>query len=427
MIRFATKATALAGCATLLATLQVAADPVLDWNSLMIDAIRIDNSGPTLSSRNLAILHIAIFDAVNSVAPTHQPYRFQVPAPPNTSAEAAAVGAGYRVCRTLYPSLEARAQALYERFLGSAIDPGNDAIANGIQLGLTVAGSMLEERSSDGSSTEVPYIPSAAPGQWRRTPPFARPPVTPHWRYVTPFALKDSAAFAPPPPPSLGSPEYAAALDEVKTLGGKSSTARTAEQTEIAVFWSDFSFTSMPPGHWHLIAENIARSRHNTLEENARLFALLSIAQADAAIVCWEAKYRYNLWRPVTAIQRADEDSNPQTTADETWDHLLPAPSFPAYTSGHSTFSKAGAQILTLFYGADHIPFDATSDSLPGMVRSFHSLAACAEEVGMSRIYGGIHFSFDHVQGKKTGGAIGDYVFANFLQPNHKPRGLIAE
>lgn len=418
MLRFVPNLTPAAVCFSLLAAtaFQGHADPVLDWNSLMIDAIRIDNSGPTLSSRNLAILHTAIYDAVNSVARTHQPYRFQMPTPADTSPEAAAVAAGYLVCRNLYPSLEGRSQALFEAFLKSVNE--SLVVSNGIQLGFTVAELILQDRSSDGSSTEVPYIPSDAPGQWRRTPPFFRPPLTPQWRYVRLFALEDIEGFAPPPPPDLASPEYADALNEVKAMGGKTSSVRTAEQSQIAVFWSDFSFTSMPPGHWHLIAETIARSKNNTLEENARLFALLSIAQADAAIVCWEAKYRYNLWRPVTAIQRADEDGNSQTEADKTWDHLLSSPPFPAYTSGHSTFSKASSQILTHFYGTDSISFEATSDSLPGVLRSFDSLSKCADEVGLSRIYGGIHYSFDNIQGKKSGGAIGDFVYANFLHPN---------
>ena len=174
----------------------------------------------------------------------------------------------------------------------------------------------------------------------------------------------------------------------------------------------------MPPGHWHEIATTIAQNRTNTLEENARMFALISLAHADAAIVCWETKFRYNLWRPITAIQRADEDGNPATVRDVSWNHYLAAPPFPAYTSGHSTFSKASAQVLTRFYGTDAISFSATSDSLPGITRAFTSLAACADEIGMSRIYGGIHFEFDNRAGKLTGQKIGDYVSANFLLPN---------
>jgi hypothetical protein len=244
--------------------------------------------------------------------------------------------------------------------------------------------------------------------------------MTPHWRFVDTFCLPDIEAYIPGPPPPLHSPEYAIALNEVKEIGCVGSTNRTAEQSEIAVFWSDFSYTAMPPGHWHEIAATIAASRTNTLEQNARLFALISLAQADAAIVCWETKYRYNLWRPITAIQRADEDGNAATVPDVSWNHFLNAPPFPAYTSGHSTFSKASAQVLTHFYETDAISFTAYSDSLPSVTRSFTSLAACADEVGMSRIYGGIHFQFDNVAGKACGKLVGDYVSANFLISNDK-------
>ncbi len=394
----------------------IRADPVLDWNSLMIDAIRSDNSGPTLSSRNLAILHTAIYDAVNSVVRTHQPYRFQLDAPAETSAEAAAATAAYEVMRSLYQPFLARADDLYSTWLATA--PQTSATTNGIKLGREIGQLALQDRSADGSSTDVPYIPSDAPGQWRRTPPFFRPPLTPQWRYVTPFCLPGLDTFMPPPPPALDSPEYAEALNEVKAIGSVNSTVRTAEQDVIARFWSDFSYTSMPPGHWHLIAEEIARDRQNTLEENARLFALISVAQADGAILCWEVKFLYNFWRPVTAIQRADEDNNPLTEADPSWAQMLPSPPFPAYPSGHSTFSKASAQVLTHFYGTDSIPFTATSDTLPGVFRTFQSLSACADEIGMSRIYGGFHYSFDNVQGKNCGGHVGDYVSLNFFLPN---------
>lgn len=392
------------------------ADVILDWNALALDCIRSDTTSPTLSSRNLAILHSAIYDAVNSVTRTHQPYRFQLTAPTNASPEAAAVAAAYQVILNLYPSFTAWADDLYDSW-ESSIAP-SAAITNGFNIGWQIGALALDSRNNDGSSTDIPYIPSSAPGQWQRTPPFFRPPLTPQWGLVDPFCLPDIGPFIPGPPPALDSPEYAAAFNEVKAIGGKASAVRTAEQSQIAVFWSDFSYTAMPPGHWHEIAATIAQGRTNTLEQNARLFALISLAQADAAIVCWETKYRYNLWRPITAIRRADEDGNATTDQDGAWDHYLASPPFPAYTSGHSTFSKASAQVLTHFYGTDAITFTATSDSLPGVLRSFTSLSACANEIGLSRIYGGIHYEFDNREGKASGARIGDYVSAHFLLPN---------
>lgn len=406
----------LACCFWLLALSSASADVVLDWTALFLNDIRADDSSPTLSTRSLAILHTAIYDSVNSVLRTHQPYKFQLDAPPGTSAEAAAVGAAYEVTGTLYPALAGWADALYFSWqMTTLADAGT---TNGLALGKAIGQLALQSRSSDGSSTDIPYIPSEEPGQWRRTPPYFRPPLTPQWRYVTPFCLTDIEPFVPPPPPALDSADYASGFLEAKGLGSTNSALRTAEQRQIAVFWSDFSYTAMPPGHWHEIAATIAQNRLNALAENARLFALLSLAQADAAIVCWEAKYRYNFWRPSTAIQNADPITNPATTADSAWGSLLASPSFPSYTSGHSTFSKASAQVLTHFYGTDAIAFGATSDSLPGVTRNFQSLAACADEVGMSRIYGGIHFQFDNTEGKACGKKIGDYVSANFLLPN---------
>ncbi len=389
---------------------------ILDWNALMVSAIKEDDSGPTLSSRNLAILHAAIYDAVNSIDRSHQPYAFLIDPPPECSPAAGAVGAAYTVMATLYQTFQGRSDALYDSFVASV--PATAALTNGLLFGQQIAELTLDSRSADGANTQVPYIPSDAPGQWRRTPPFFRPPLDPHWRYVRPFCLPYLEPFVPAPPPPLTSDRYAEEYNEVKSLGSKDSTARTAEQTEIAVFWSDFHYTSMPPGHWHEIAATIARNRGLNLVETARLFALNSLAQADAGIVCWETKFRYNLWRPVTAIQGGDRDDNALTESDPSWQPLLETPAFPSYTSGHSTFSAASAEVLTRFLGTDAVSFTARSDALPGVTRSFQSLDACANECGLSRVYGGIHYGFDKIQGKMCGHKIGNYVVSNFLLPN---------
>lgn len=392
------------------------ANPVLDWDALMLDAIRTDNSGPTLSTRNLAILHLAAYDAVNGILSTHQPWLVTSSPPSLASPDAAIIGAGHQVLTTLYPSFQARTDELFERQRAEL--PPTAGTTNSLAWGRQVAVVVLGARSYDGANTQVPYIPSTAPGQWRRTPPFFRPPLDPHWRYVDCFALPEVEAFLPPPPPQMNSAEYATDLADVMTLGAANGSTRTVEQSEIAIFWSDFSYTAMPPGHWHEIAAGIARNANLPLAETARLFALLSLAHADAAIVCWEAKYRFNFWRPITAIQRADEDANEATSPNTTWDDFLNAPPFPEYPSGHSTFSKAGAQVLAHFLRTDAISFDVLSDSLPGVVRHFNSLSACADEVGLSRIYGGIHFPSANREGKRSGARIADFVWANYLLPN---------
>lgn len=404
------------GLAGLWAGAVARANAVLEWNALMMQAIRASNTAPTLSTRNLAILHLALYDAVNALHGGFQPYRLQ-PAPPAGASDLAAVAAvGREIMHVLYPSFDARTEELYA--LQARAFPPGPAAEDGITVGLTAARGLLAERSADGSNTQVPYIPSSEPGQWRRTPPFFRPPLDPHWRYVKLFALPELDPFVPPPPPALDSEEYARDFNEVKLLGARNSPIRTEEQSLIAVFWSDFSYTAMPPGHWHEIAATIAAQAQLTLPETTRLFALLSLAQADAAIVCWEAKYRYNFWRPVTAIQRADEDGNPLTEPDPAWDHYLVAPNFPEYTSGHSTFSKASAEVLTWFFSTDALTFTAISDSVPGVTRTYHSLAACADEVGMSRIYGGIHFQFANREGKRSGAKVARHVVANYLLPD---------
>jgi hypothetical protein len=232
---------------------------------------------------------------------------------------------------------------------------------------------------------------------------------------VTLFGIPNKEEFMPPDPPPIQSSDYTRSFDEVKAIGGKQSSVRTKEEGEIAIFWSDFSYTAMPPGHWHEIAADIIRHHPLSIPDTARLFALLSIAQADAAIVCWEVKYRYNTWRPITAIRRAADDGNPNTKPDAQWDHFLSSPNFPEYTSGHSTFSKASAAVLRDFFGTDKMNFSARSDTLPSEVRKFTSFSACADEVGMSRIYGGIHFQFSNIEGKACGEKIGEYVSSHLL------------
>ncbi|HVR37145.1 MAG TPA: vanadium-dependent haloperoxidase, partial [Methylomirabilota bacterium] len=275
-------------------------DPVLTWNALLLETIRAENSPPTLASRNLAILHASMYDAVNSIERTHQPYRWLLPPDGEASVDAAAVGAAHLVLVVLYPSARARFDEAYVDFL--ATTPAAPSRTNGLELGRLIGALTVDSRNADGATTEVPYIPSDAPGQWRRTPPDFRPPLDPHWGLVEPFCVPDVEPYVPPGPPSLDGAAYAEDLNQVKSLGDANSLMRTSEQDTIAVFWSDFSYTITPPGHWQEIAATLARNRGNTLHENARLFALVSLAQADAAIVAWESKYRYNFWRPVTAI-----------------------------------------------------------------------------------------------------------------------------
>ena len=396
------------------------ADVVTDWNSLLLDSIRVEDTAPPLAARNLAILHTAIYDAVNAVEQTHSPYFVKASAPAGTLEDVAALAAAYTVSLSLYPSESSRFNQAYANYLSSVSPgPGRD---NGLALGRSVADQILAWRSADGASTSVPYIPRSEPGQWRRTPPFYRPPDLPQWPYVAPFAMTRGDQFRPPGPPPLNSARWASDYNQVKDLGAANSATRTAEQTQTARFWSDFSYTVTPPGHWNEIAATVGLSQGNTLAENARLFALLNLAEADAAIVAWDAKYLYNSWRPVTAIHAGDTDANPDTVADPDWAPLLNTPSHPDYISGHSTFSAAAATVLADFFGTDEITFSVGSDGLPGVTRTYHSFAQTAEEIGMSRIYAGIHTLSADQDGLVAGRELGGYVSRNYLQAIPEPQ-----
>lgn len=393
------------------------ADVVIDWNAAALQAIRIHNTAPPAATRNLALLHASIYDAVNGIRRTRTPYFVTGHVPASASVESAAAAAAHEVLIHLYPALQSDLDALYKRSLAVVRDGPQKE--HGIAWGRLVAVSILQWRSTDGADRLVPYTPGTEPGQWRPTISFGgvvRPALAPHWGFVTPFAVPAVSHFRPPPPPPLNTQAYAADFNMVKAVGGTLSAIRSPEQTEIAIFWGYGPGTATPPGHWNQVAQAVALQKVNTTEENAVLFALLNIALADAAIVSWDCKYVYNFWRPITAIHEAGADGNPDTAPDPGWTPLLATPPFPEYTSGHSTFSAAAAEILARFYGTDRVPFSVGSDDLPGRYRYYQSFSQAAYESGLSRIYGGIHFMTANIEGLRSGSAVGQYVYANLLQ-----------
>lgn len=387
-------------------------DVVLDWNATLLNAVAADATAPPVAARNMAMVHVAIYDAVNAIDQTHSDYYVDALAPEGASREAAAAAAAHRILVNLYPTQIAAFDKQLELSLAEVADGQSEN--DGVALGQFVAEQILDWRSTDGSSNVVEYSPGTEPGDWQPTPPGFLPELLAQWSNVTPFAMTSTDQFRPDGPPALDSAEYAAEVNQVKELGSIDSTTRTADQTEIANFWADGPGTFTPPGHWNQIAEYVALAQGNTLSENARLFALLNIAEADAAIAAWDAKYEYDLWRPVTAIQQADTDDNPDTIADLNWEPLLVTPPFPEYVSGHSTFSGAASAVLTSFFD-DNVNFTTGSLSTPGISREFNSFSEAAEEAGMSRIYGGIHFPSGNEDGLAAGGALGNYVAQNFL------------
>jgi len=391
------------------------ADLVTDWNSLALDAIRAGKTPPPLAARNLAILHAAIFDACNGISQNCQPYFVTNKVAGVASKPAAIAAAAREVLDDLFPAQQIIFNAACSNDLAQISDGQSKSV--GIAWGESVAATILHWRNSDNSSLTVDYEPGSGSGVWIPTPPAFLSALLPNWPFVTCFAMTNGAQFRPPPPPTLDSQQWADDFNLTKKLGRFDSATRTDEQTEIALFWADGAGTVTPPGHWNVIAQQIARQRDNTLDQNARLFALLNVALADAGIVAWDCKYAYNFWRPITAVANADSDGQPDTAPDPSWSPLLVTPNFPEYVSGHSTFSGAAAAVLADFYGADDIAFTTTSDALPGDTRDFTSFSQAAEEAGMSRIYGGIHFMSANEHGLLCGALLGDYVAENFLLP----------
>jgi hypothetical protein len=316
----------------------------------------------------------------------------------------------------LYPAQAATFDAKLTAALATI--PDGKAEDDGVALGRSVAEQILALRQNDGSGVVLPpYLGGTDPGEWRPTPPASLPGLHPHWPGVEPFAMTSGDQFRPDEPPALDSAEYTAAFNEVKELGSATSATRTSDQTAIAHFWVNGPGTASGPGHLNLLAQIVATQRGNTLEENARLFAALNIAMADAVISCWDAKYEFSSWRPVTGIREAADDGNPDTTPDAAWTPLIVTPPFPGYTSAHSMVSASAAAVLADFFGTDNVSFTLPSQNPALPARSYTSFSQAAEESAVSRMYGGIHWSFDNNVGLTAGTAVGQYVVANFLRP----------
>ncbi len=414
-------------------------DVIAEWNAELLEMVRettapastvpglLIKPPPPLVAKQLAMLQVAMFDAINAVDPLFQPYALQI-APQNGASEiAAAAAAAHRVASVLFalPVQIERWDTTLAESLASV--PDGPAKTLGLELGRKAADAIIALRANDGSGATVDYVSGTDPGDWQPTAPSFGHATLPQWSQVTPFVMDSGAMFRPLTPPTLTSPEYAAAVDQVMKLGDADSTVRTAEQTEIAKFWGDGGGTATPPGHWNLIASDILLQRGSTLTESARTMALLNLALADAAISAWDAKYFFDLWRPIDAIRKGDTDGNAATIIKADWTPLLNTPSFPSYVSGHSTFSGAAAEVLSAVFGESYA-FSSLADrgaagiwpppdDVTGLAkRSFTSFDAAADEAGISRIYGGIHFSFDNTAGLASGHSIGQLVVNSALQ-----------
>ena len=389
---------------------QVRADVVTDWNVITLQAATAAGLNPQRQHRVAAMVHVAMHDAVNSVAPRYESYAVHVPLATHASIEAAAVQAAYGVLIRLLPSQAAMLDAGRSASLSGI--PDAPAKAAGVAVGEAVAGPIVWLRSSDGSDVDGTYTFGSGPGEYQSTPPTFGNPSIPAWRFVTPFVLKRGSQFRVEGPPSLNSDEWAEEFNETKRLGRIDSSDRTPEQTAIALCGAE---PALPM--WNRVARSVSAERNTGLIENARLFALLNLAMVDATIACWDSKYVYRFWRPVTAIRDAETDGNASTEADPAWTPLRATPLHPEYPSAHATFSGAAARVLTSFFGR-HIPFStSTSTCAAGVVRSYDSFQAMADEIGDSRIYIGFHFRSAVRHGANLGRQVGHWTFHRFLQP----------
>lgn len=389
--------------------------PVIDWNQALLVIVNTPGAQPAniQTTRNFAILHAAIYDAVNSIDRTHEPYLISVRAPRGASETAAADAAAHTALLGLYPAQQSSLDATYTAELAKV--PGGPAKDNGVHVGEQVATDLLAVRAGDGSNVVAPsFTAGTNPGAYRPTPPNLPAPVFTTWGHVTPFVLDSGDQFRPAAPPALTSDAYAAAINEVKSLGSATGSTRTADQTQIGQFWS-------PPiqNFWNQIAQTVALAHHSDLPTTARLFAAMNLSFADSAIAFYDAKYTFQLWRPVTAIRLADTDGNPGTVADPNWLPLAGnTAADPSYPGAHSTISAAGAEVLASFYG-DKQHFSVSSPALPGVMRSFASFGGTAQEAGLSRIYAGQHTRIDHVAGLALGHDVAGFVLHNALLPAH--------
>lgn len=444
-----------------------ALDRYLLWNEIALDTTAIDHTpadiesgedprrfaaqlGPHRSSYAMAIVHIAMFEAINAITKKYESYVGLGPVHKHVSMDRAIVQAAHDTLVALYPFQAERLDALFEEDV-SEIRGARQSVRAGAELGRNAAREILSKRKNDGSDLPEPrvgidFFPGSEPGKWQPDPVSGlRVALGGNWPRVTPFILKSAGQFRPVPPPRLTDPAYTEAYDEVKRIGGDpthgTSTGRTEQETFVALFWAYDGTPSLcaPPRHYNQVARTIAlKHRMHDVSALSRLLALANVAMADAAIAAWESKYYYQYWRPVTGIRAGHTDNNRHTYRDADWYPLgSPAtnsrgpnftPPFPAYPSGHATFGGALFQILRKFW-PDHTPFTHVSDEfngknadINGNVRpfrpaSFDSFSAAERDNSRSRVFLGVHWNFDGAAGIKLGNEVADYVFESAFRP----------
>ncbi len=386
----------------------VKADKVTDWNAIGAQAVLTGGTAGAVGTVDMAYMHIAIYDAVNAieggytvfaVSPSH--------VPPGASAEAATVEAAYRILRHLFPAQAGYLDAQYVASLATI--PDGQAKLDGIAVGAEVATLFLTSRVGDGRGANVPFTPGTGPGAWIPTSP--APPVAVWLSRMRPFAIESPTQFRPEPPPALDSDEWAADYNEVKRMGALNSSERIPEETTLGRFFLAPGVPQVAGG-----LRQLAIERGLSLKDNARLFAQIYVAQADATIAGWDSKYHYAFWRPITAIRAGDTDGNPNTEADPTWTPLSATPNHPEYLSAHLFVDGAYSETLRLFFGTKMLNITLSSTTT-GTSMMFTNTDDIPKAVTDARIFAGFHYRTSCVRGAVLGKKVAKYVAKNYFQP----------
>ena len=381
-------------------------DVVTEWNQQANACVLEAKIFPFAGTRVMAIVHTAMFDAINSIEGRYAPYKFKISAPTGSSAGAAGTAAAHATLVALFPEQKTALDTAYAASLAKIPEaPGKSA---GISVGEDVAAKVLAWRASDGADAANTYRPPTTPGTYVST----ALPIGTQWGNVTPWVMERGSEFHPAPPPALSNAEWAADYNEIKELGAKKGSRRTSEQTETARFWTITGPQSFDP-----IVRQLAASPGRSLSQNARLFALVEMAVADSYIAVFEAKYSFNFWRPITAIRNGDIDGNDATDRDPTWEPLVDTPLHPEYPCAHCINSGAARAVLESEFGTGPNPLTMTSPAAPGVLHKWATIADYAEEVSVARIYGGLHYRNSTVVGKAMGKKIGELAVQKCLKP----------
>src|SRR5262245_61997126 len=384
------------------------ADVVTDWNQIAIDMLKAANVNVNPWSRSMAMVHVAMSDAINTVQGRYATYTAKLPAAPNASAEAAAVSAARHILIQLLPAQRAKIDEAYADSLARL--PDGAAKNDGITLGERVAALVQADRATDATNAADTYRPITTPGVWIPT----QPPSFAEYAQAKPWGMNSADQFRPGPPPPLSSALYARDYNETKDLGGAKSVKRTAQQTEAVRFWTTGNF--LPS--WNQVARQLSAAKGLGLAENARLFALVNMGIANNYICDWDAKFYYNRWRPVTAIRNGDQDGNDATERDAGWTPLNTTPMHPEYPSSAAIVAGVSAGIFEATLGSGAAPrVNVTDNADPKITRQFDNLAAVVEETCLVRIWGGIHFRSSLDTSEAMGKQVAAYLVANSIRP----------